>query len=183
MEDSVKCEPNDFTEILQDVPELLKEKLVDLKGRLDNVEELVKLIESNSIHEQISRLSPLEQAKFDWITIYAINSLFFVYLKNNAVNLKDHPIMSELSRVKSYLNRINEISASEEYKNKSTKVDKESTARIIKRSLWMNANNKAKEKVSELVNATLESAVVEKRIQYDIDENLSKKIKLEDDQD
>lgn len=77
------------------------------------------------------------------------------------------------------MTRINEISASEEYKNKNTKVDKESTARIIKRSLWMNANNKAKEKVSELVNATLESSVLENTNE----ENLNKKIKLEKNND
>lgn len=70
-------ESSDKEEILQDVPELLKEKLLDLKGRLDNVEELAKLIESNNLNEQISKLTPLEQAKFDWITTYAINSLFF----------------------------------------------------------------------------------------------------------
>lgn len=43
----------------------------------------------------------------------------------------------------------------------------------------MNANNKAREKVSELVNATLESVVLEKD---DINQE-SKKIKLEQNQD
>lgn len=74
------------------------------------------------------------------------------------------------------MTRINEINASEEYKNKNIKVDKESTSRIIKRSLWMNASNKTKEKVSELVNTTLESTVLEKD---DTNHDLSKKIKLE----
>lgn len=77
MDDSVKCDDDQEKEILRDVPELLKEKLFDLKSRLDNVEELVQLIQSSSFNEQLSKLSPLEQAKFDWITIYAINSLFF----------------------------------------------------------------------------------------------------------
>lgn len=77
MDDSLKRDAVQKKEILQDVPELLKEKLIDLKSRLDNVEELVQLIESDAFNEQLSKLSPLEQAKFDWITIYAINSLFF----------------------------------------------------------------------------------------------------------
>ncbi|CAF0827789.1 unnamed protein product [Brachionus calyciflorus] len=158
-------------EILDGIPELLKEKLIDLMTRLDNVEDIVKLLNSSTIREEVDKLSPLEKAKFDWISIYAINSLYFVYLKNNGVNLKEHPIMSELLRVKNYLSRINEITSSEEYKNKSVKVDKESSARIIKRSLWMNASNKSKGKVSEIVNNTLESANKKTKFESDKEDN------------
>lgn len=63
------------------------------------------------------KLTPLEIAKFNWISIYALNSLYFgniskislirtnktewtfvyiVYLKNSGATLKDHPLMPEL---------------------------------------------------------------------------------------
>lgn len=90
------------------------------------------------------------------------------------------------NRVKNYLTRINEISAKEEEseKNKSKlTLDKESSARIIKRSLWANAKKsgggagsgaKTTSQVSELVNATLENATKREND----DENTSEKKKL-----
>lgn len=91
------------------------------------------------------------------------------------------------NRVKNYLTRINEISAKEEEsetnKSKLT-LDKESSARIIKRSLWANAKKsggagggggaKTTSQVSELVNATLENATKREND----DENTSEKKKL-----
>jgi hypothetical protein len=94
------------------------------------------------------------------------------------------------NRVKNYLTRINEISAKEEEsetnKSKLT-LDKESSARIIKRSLWANAKKsgggggggggggaKTTSQVSEIVNATLENATKREND----DENTSEKKKL-----
>lgn len=58
------------------------------------------------------------------------------------------------------MTRINEISDKVEnpdaYKNK-LKLDKQSSARIIKRSLWQNAKA-GRSQVNELVNTTLDSA-------------------------
>lgn len=70
------------------------------------------------------------------------------------------------------MTRINEIAEKQEnpdaHKNK-LKIDKQSSARIIKRSLWANASNKnrtsgtggaggSKSQVSEMINATLDAA-------------------------
>ncbi len=49
--------------------------------------------------------------------------------------------MPELQRVKKYMTRITEISEAEANKN-PLKLDKESSARIIKRSLWQKAIKK-----------------------------------------
>lgn len=81
------------------------------------------------------------------------------------------------------MSRINEIVQAEEAKAKNTiKIDKESSARIIKRSLWMNATNKNKVKVNELVNSTLESTI--KRSNTDQEEEevpgANKKVKFDD---
>ncbi len=49
--------------------------------------------------------------------------------------------MPELLRVKNYMTRITEIAEAEANKN-PLKLDKESSARIIKRSLWQKASKK-----------------------------------------
>lgn len=44
-------------------------------------------------------------------------------------------------RVRSYMQRIKDIEEAEKIKN-TQRIDKDSSARIIKRSLWMNASKK-----------------------------------------
>lgn len=78
--------------------------------------------------------------------------------------------------------RINEIAEKLENpdadKNK-LKLDKQSSARIIKRSLWANANQKkGRSQVSDMVNATLESSVNGKRdLEDDESSHSDKKLK------
>lgn len=67
-------------------------------------------------------------------------------------------------RIKTYLTRINEVAEKLENPEANTnknRIDKQSSARIIKRSLWANAKRQGggggKSQVSEMVNATLET--------------------------
>lgn len=63
---------------------------------------------------------------------------------------KDHPLVSELARIKDYMKRIDTIKKNEEDKKKSRLVlDKDASSRIIKRSLWQNASNQSEKSEGE----------------------------------
>jgi hypothetical protein len=83
------------------------------------------------------------------------------------------------TRVRQYFARIKEIEEAETLKN-PLKIDKESSARIIKRSLWMNAQQGGKTKatsVSDLVNKTLETGTDKHKLDEDTQVS-NKKIKF-----
>jgi hypothetical protein len=65
------------SEDLLGVSEPIKLKLLELKKNLDMVESVVNEIESVSVNELQARMNPLETAKFNWLSIYALNSLYF----------------------------------------------------------------------------------------------------------
>jgi hypothetical protein len=80
---------------------------------------------------------------------------------------KNHKKYFYKTRVKQYFSRIKEIEEAQTLKN-TNKIDKESSARIIKRSLWMNAQQGGKTKatsVSDLVNKTLETGVEKHKLE------------------
>lgn len=68
------------------------------------------------------------------------------------------------------MTRIADIEKEEELKKKSTlKLDKDSSARIIKRSLWMHANKKTKEQQSSQDNndeASSGDSPLNKRVKF-----------------
>ncbi|KAF7249462.1 Nuclear nucleic acid-binding protein C1D [Varanus komodoensis] len=41
-------------------------------------------------------LDPLEQAKLDLVSVYTLNSMFWVYLATQGINPKEHPVKQEL---------------------------------------------------------------------------------------
>ena len=81
---------------LEGISEPIRSKLLELKKHLDKVESVVNEIDLVSASELQATMNPLEIAKFNWISIYALNSLYFVYLKNSGTSLKDHQLMPEL---------------------------------------------------------------------------------------
>ncbi len=62
---------------LEGVSEPVRSRLLELKKNLDKVESVVNEIEAVSVSELQALMDPLEKAKFDWITVYALNSLYF----------------------------------------------------------------------------------------------------------
>lgn len=72
-------------EVLEGVPDMLKDKLLDLSSKLDEVEIIAKLIENKPVKEIQGELSAIEEAKYNWISIYAINSLFFSIFSLNFI--------------------------------------------------------------------------------------------------
>jgi hypothetical protein len=74
------------------------------------------------------------------------------------------------------MTRISEIIENEKFKTSTNRIDKDSSARIIKRSLWMHANKKSKQQTDDEDKKEEEEEVGED----DTSEATIKKVKLAD---
>jgi hypothetical protein len=72
----------DTDDLLNNIPNEMKPKLIEFKNKLDSIESILQKFEKNSIKDIHSKLNPLEAAKFDWISLYTINALYFGKFQN-----------------------------------------------------------------------------------------------------
>ena len=103
----------------------LHESLVDLKQ---------SLIEFIKGYDNLKNgpLNPLLKAKVELTKAYAINSLFWIYLTTKGIDPRDHPIKGEITRLKTYAERVQQI----EDKQKAMKLDKSAAKRFVRSALW-----------------------------------------------
>ncbi|KAF5898775.1 nuclear nucleic acid-binding protein C1D, partial [Clarias magur] len=80
---------------LDDYPTEIAEYLSSFLSSVSSVENVIQTLMSVSKGEHL-QLAPLEQAKLDLMSAYALNSLFWMYLVTQGVNPKDHGIKQEL---------------------------------------------------------------------------------------
>ncbi|CAH2253897.1 nuclear nucleic acid-binding C1D [Pelobates cultripes] len=118
-------------EAVEEYPTEIHEYLSAFEKSVDSVEEMLKKMMSVSRAELLQKIDPLEQAKLDLVSAYTLNSLFWVYLSSQGVNPKDHPVKEELERIRSYMNRVKEITD----RKKAARLDKGAARRFIKHAL------------------------------------------------
>ena len=68
----------------------------------------------------------------DLVSAYTLNSLFWVYLATQQVNLKEYPVKQELERIRVHMNRIKETT----HKKKAGKLGRGAASRFVKNILW-----------------------------------------------
>ncbi|KTW30354.1 hypothetical protein T552_00827 [Pneumocystis carinii B80] len=125
----------------------------DLRSLIDNLKERIFCLENNifnnelnNISGHVSKLSVLDKAKFYITLCYAMNSLIFMILKLNQVDLKNHGVMKELKRVEEYVLKIKEIEMSNS--ERTMVLNKQAARRIIAHDLSENVkNNNKKESI------------------------------------
>lgn len=78
------------------------------------------------------QLDPLDQAKLDLMSAYTLNSLFWMYLVTQGVNPREHGIKQELERIRTYMNRVKEITD----KKKAARLDKGAASRFVRNALY-----------------------------------------------
>ncbi|KAJ6247198.1 sun-cor steroid hormone receptor co-repressor [Anaeramoeba flamelloides] len=92
------------------LPQEILESLQNFESSLNECEKTLQPILSHSLTEISSTLNPLEQAKLNMSLAYTINSLYFMYLKTQGIDPKNHPVKKEIERVKMYIKKIKDIS-------------------------------------------------------------------------
>ncbi|XP_032912007.1 nuclear nucleic acid-binding protein C1D isoform X1 [Catharus ustulatus] len=123
---------------MEEYPTEIHDYLAAFEKSLGSVDEMLKTMMSVSRSELLQKLDPLEQAKLDLVSVYTLNSMFWVYLATQGINPKEHPVKQELERIRTYMNKVKEITD----KKKASKLDKGAASRFVKNALWEpNAGN------------------------------------------
>ncbi|KAM5164869.1 nuclear nucleic acid-binding protein C1D [Mantella aurantiaca] len=116
----------------EEYPTEIHEYLLAFEKTVGEVDEMLTKMMSVSKSELLQSLDPVEQAKLDMASAYTLNSLFWVYLITQGVNPKEHPVKDELERIRSYMNRVKEITD----RKKAARLDKGAANRFIKHALY-----------------------------------------------
>ncbi|XP_044146758.1 nuclear nucleic acid-binding protein C1D [Bufo gargarizans] len=115
----------------EDYPMEIHEYLVAFNDSVSTVDDMLNKMISVSRSELLQKIDPLEQAKLDLASAYTLNSLFWIYLTTQGVNPKEHAVKGELERIRSYMNRVKEITD----RKKAARLDKRAAQRFIKHAL------------------------------------------------
>ncbi|AQZ16337.1 LRP1 (YHR081W) [Zygosaccharomyces parabailii] len=106
-----------------------------LNRQLQELKPLLENLNTKSLDEQLLLLND-ERARLDLTNKYAyvLSSLMFAYMK--VLNVKDMaPVMSELSRVKSYMDQARKLDASQEQKEEVKKKEHERATGLLRNAL------------------------------------------------
>ncbi len=97
---------------LDGVPSEVADALAALNGSLDLVEQQLDPLFRVDGGELERNCAHLENARLQASLAYALNSLFFVYLRTKGVDVSRHPVQEEIERVKGYITKVRAISSS-----------------------------------------------------------------------
>ncbi|EGZ78421.1 hypothetical protein NEUTE2DRAFT_154832 [Neurospora tetrasperma FGSC 2509] len=128
-----------------DVPDITP-SLEKLNVDLDQLEAALKPV-LGDVGDVSSKLPLLDKAKLYVMVTYAIESILFSSLRLNGVDAKEHAIFTELTRVRQYFEKIQNIENPPQEREQT--VNKEAAARFIRSDL---ADDEAiKQKLTELI--------------------------------
>ncbi|XP_034040613.1 nuclear nucleic acid-binding protein C1D [Thalassophryne amazonica] len=116
----------------EDYPFDIDEQLKRFDSSVVSVKDMLDTLMSMPRNELLQKLDPLEQAKLDLMSVYTLNSLFWMYLVVQGVNPREHGIKEEMERIRTYMNRVKEISD----KKKAARLDKGAAGRFIRHALY-----------------------------------------------
>ncbi|MCJ1468364.1 hypothetical protein MMC07_006992 [Pseudocyphellaria aurata] len=105
-----------------------------LDENFDDLKEALAPFLQTALTKNAAKLPLLDKAQLYVLVAYAIESLLFSYLRLNGVNAKEHPIFTELTRVKQYFEKIKEAESGDA-KKAAISLDKAAAGRFIKHAL------------------------------------------------
>ncbi|KAK3388965.1 hypothetical protein B0T20DRAFT_447403 [Sordaria brevicollis] len=120
--------------------------LEKLSVDLDQLEAALKPV-LGDVGDVSSKMPLLDKAKLYVMVTYAIESMLFSSLRLNGVDAKEHAIFTELTRVRQYFQKIQEIENPP--KEREQTVNKEAAARFIRSDLADDED--IKQKLTELI--------------------------------
>ncbi|CDS40704.1 nuclear nucleic acid binding protein C1D [Echinococcus multilocularis] len=126
------CIPNEISQLLVSFSD-------SIQGISDTIESYKEAMKTNAIE-----LPPMQRVQTELSLAYAMNALFFVYLRCHGVDVKDHPILKELERLTACLKRCQNICGKQSSELSHSRLDKEASKRFVKRALWQSAQSKTR---------------------------------------
>ncbi|KAH9178832.1 hypothetical protein EDB89DRAFT_1843231 [Lactarius sanguifluus] len=110
----------------------IKKRLSTLSSSLDELENGLAAMLSQSLPELLLGLDTIQQAKLQVVIPYLVYDLVFVYLKTKGLDPKTHPVVAELDRVRQYFDKIKD---SEDPAKRQFAVDRAAATRFIKHAI------------------------------------------------
>ncbi|KAL7753460.1 hypothetical protein RI367_001235 [Sorochytrium milnesiophthora] len=112
----------------------LADALLTLTAAAPEIRQLVQpLLDGGSLETAVAALPNVDQAKFNVVLAYAINAIFFAYLKVNGADTTGHPVMASIERTKGYFTKIKSLEARQKAGN--LRVDQAAASRFVKAAL------------------------------------------------
>ncbi|OKL63440.1 hypothetical protein UA08_01984 [Talaromyces atroroseus] len=137
------------------------------EDNLDDLEEVIKPLLARSLEETSKKLPLLERAKLHALVTYTVESLIYSYLRLRGVEAKEHPVFTELTRVKQYFRKIAALESEPEKTDKPTmRLDQGAARRFISHGLAGNEqydNERAEKLAKERARAQLKAAMLAKQ--------------------
>ncbi|XP_020777184.1 nuclear nucleic acid-binding protein C1D [Boleophthalmus pectinirostris] len=118
--------------INEDYPHEIDEQLTGFDTAVSSVKSMLDTLISMPRNDLLQKLDPLEQAKLDLMSVYTLNSLFWMYLVTQGINPREHGIKQELERIRTYMNKVKEITD----KKKAARLDKGAASRFLRNALY-----------------------------------------------
>ncbi|XP_054654878.1 nuclear nucleic acid-binding protein C1D [Dunckerocampus dactyliophorus] len=133
-----------------DYPYEIDEQLKGFDSSVSTVKTMLDKLMSVPRSDQLQKLDPLDQAKLDLMSVYTLNSLFWMYLVTQGVNPRDHGVKQELERIRTYMNRVKEITD----KKKAARLDKGAAGRFLRNALYDPNEKGSRKKAAAASNKT-----------------------------
>eukprot|EP01097_Dermamoeba_algensis_P006848 TRINITY_DN4270_c0_g1_i1.p1 TRINITY_DN4270_c0_g1~~TRINITY_DN4270_c0_g1_i1.p1 ORF type:complete len:204 (+),score=36.63 TRINITY_DN4270_c0_g1_i1:167-778(+) len=147
------------------LPVELSKTIDSLENELVHIEKYLKPFLESPLKDVTASLTPLEEAKLNVISAFAINTLFYMYLKTQGVSPSKHRVKEELERVKLYFQKIKAISTKSQ---PSSQVDLEAAKRFIAQGIGKRGKENTPQ-VSESVSESKKSTVDSKKRENEAD--------------
>jgi len=88
------------------MPPEMSARVRSISTQLDGVRAHLAPLLKLPIQSTMTTLEPMERARLQVALGFAINALFFIWLKSRGENTSEHPVKKELDRIRSYLKKI-----------------------------------------------------------------------------
>lgn len=106
---------------------------------IDNLEDTLQPFLQKSLEDLVSTTvknqDNIQTIKIYNNYLYTLISVLFAYLKTIGINTNEHPIMKELTRIKSYINRAKELESNSTNKQKNQEIQAEKAKEFLQNTL------------------------------------------------
>ncbi|CAF9931020.1 MAG: hypothetical protein HETSPECPRED_007773 [Heterodermia speciosa] len=125
-----------------------------LDDNIDDLEDALAPLTKAILSDTAGKLPLLDKAQLYVLITYAIESIIFSFLRLNGINAKEHPVFRELTRVKLYFDKINNVES--DNSKRETTLNVPAAGRFINHALAGNDTHdlkRAQQQVGEKARA------------------------------
>ncbi|KAK9881962.1 hypothetical protein WA026_018154 [Henosepilachna vigintioctopunctata] len=82
---------------------VIKDKLDKFHNAVDSIDEILQIAFNENMTKEYEKLPPKEKADFDLFTGFALNTLYWLYLRTRGEDPNTNDVKKQLTRTKEYM--------------------------------------------------------------------------------